>query len=113
MDFIFLPIQLFITLALLWALSRAFLRFKDGGISLGGLLFWFAVWSAAIFTVFYPGFTAYLAKLLGIGRGADVVLYASVIILFYLVFRLHVLLENIRHEITKIVREVALQGKKK
>lgn len=112
MTYYFLPIQIIITFVLLWTLSRAFLRWKDGAISFGSLLFWFAIWSTAILTVFYPDFTTYLAKLLGIGRGADVVLYSAVVILFYLVFRLHVLLENIRHDITKLVRQIALQEKK-
>jgi len=109
----FLPIQIIISIGLLWAISRAFLRFKDGLISPGALLFWFAIWSAAFFTIFYPDFTSYLAQVLGIGRGADVVLYGSVATLFYLVFRLHVLLENVHHDITKIVRHIALQEKKK
>lgn len=113
MSLALLPIQIIIAFGILWALSRVFLRFKDGAISFGSLLFWFAIWSAALFTIFYPDFTTYIAKLLGIGRGADVILYSSVGVLFYLVFRLHVLLENIRHEITKLVREIALQEKEK
>jgi len=108
MNFIFLPIQIFLTVFLLFALSRVFLRFREGKIGLGQFLFWCGLWILAIFTIFNPGATHYWAQLLGIGRGADVVLYASVIALFYLVFRLHVFIEDIHHDITKLVREVAL-----
>lgn len=112
MNFAILPIQVLITIALLWALSRAYLRWREKTVSAGALLFWFGIWSAAIYTVFYPDFTTFVAQVLGIGRGADVVIYGSVIILFYLVFRLHVLLEDIRHDITRLVRDIALQEKK-
>lgn len=108
MNLFFLPIQILLSLFLLFAISRAYLRFKERTISLGQFLFWGGLWFLAIFTIFNPGATYYWAQLLGIGRGADVVLYASVIALFYLVFRLHVFIENIHNEITRLVREIAL-----
>jgi len=112
-NLVFLPVQILLSAFLLFALSRVFLRFKEGGISLGQFLFWCGLWLLAFFTIFNPGATLYWAKLLGIGRGADVVLYASVIVLFYLVFRLHVFIEDIHHDITQLVREVALGQEKK
>lgn len=108
MTFIFLPIQILLTVFLLFAASRVYLRFKERKIGLGQFLFWGGLWLLAIFTIFNPGATHYWAQLLGIGRGADVVLYASVIALFYLVFRLHVFIEDIHSEITRLVREIAL-----
>ena len=108
MTLIFLPIQVLLTVFLLFALSRVFLRFREGKIGLGQFLFWGDLWFLAIFTIFNPGATHYWAQLLGIGRGADVVLYASVIALFYLVFRLHVFIEDIHHDISRLVREMAL-----
>jgi hypothetical protein len=108
MNLFFLPIQILLSLFLLFAISRAFLRFKERTIGLGQFLFWCGLWLLAIFTIFNPDATNYWAQLLGIGRGADVVLYASVIALFYLVFRLHVFIEDIHSEITHLVREVAL-----
>lgn len=108
MNIIFLPVQILLSIFLLFAFTRVLLRFRDGAIGLGQLLFWSGLWILAFFTIYYPKFSTYMADLLGIGRGADVILYASVIALFYLVFRLHVLIENQRHEITKLVREIAL-----
>jgi len=108
MNIFVLPIQLFLSLFLLFAISRVFLRFKEGTISSGQFLFWCGLWLLALFSIFYPDFSNYWARLLGIGRGADAILYTSVIALFYLVFRLHVLLENVNYEISKLVREVAL-----
>lgn len=107
-NLVLLPIQILLSLFLLFALSRAYLRFRERAIGGGQFLFWCGLWLLAFFTIFYPDFTSYWARLLGIGRGADAILYASVMILFYLVFRLHVFIEDIRQEITTLVREIAL-----
>lgn len=113
MNFLILPVQIILTLFLIFAASRVYLRFKEGTISLGTFLFWFAFWLLAIFTIFYPDFTTYWAQILGIGRGADAIFYISILLLFYLIFRTNVMLENLREEISKLVREIALKEKKK
>jgi hypothetical protein len=48
-----------------------------------------------------------------VGRGVDLVIYISVLILFYLIFRTLVRLDKIEKDITKIVREVALKDQDK
>ena len=108
MNLVFLPIQILLSVFLIFALSRVFLRFRESKIGLGQFFFWCGLWLLAIFTIFNPDATHYWAQLLGIGRGADVILYASVIVLFYLVFRLHIFIEDIHHDITRLVREIAL-----
>jgi len=95
-----------------FAASRALLRAKDKKISIGELLFWLAVWSGLIIVVFFPGFISYIAQIVGIGRGIDVIIYTSIGLLFYLIFRLYVKLEEMDHNITKVVREISLQKKK-
>ena len=112
MNFI-LPVQIILLVFVLFAASRAVLQFRGGTIRFGALTFWLLVWAVAIMAIFYPEETTRLAKILGIGRGVDVVVYASIAILFYLVFRLHVYLENIRTEISRLIREVAIKEVKK
>lgn len=109
----FLPVQIMLLVFILFAASRAVLQFRGGTIRFGALTFWLLIWAVAIVAIFYPEETTRLAKLLGIGRGVDVVVYASIAILFYLVFRLHVYLENIRTEISRLIREVAIKEVKK
>jgi hypothetical protein len=104
-----LPIQLLLLVFVLFAASRAVLQFRGGTIRFGALSFWLMIWVVALIAIFYPNETTQLARALGIGRGVDVVVYASIAILFYLVFRLHVYLENIRTEISRLVREVSLK----
>jgi hypothetical protein len=108
-----LPVKLALFIILFWPISRVWLRFKDGSVKLGAFLFWTGVWFVGVFVIFFPGLLTYFANLIGIGRGADVAMYGAIVVLFYLVFRISVMLENIRHDISKIVREVALLEKKK
>lgn len=112
-DLWLLPIQIILVLFLFFALSRVVLRLKDGGLSFGGFLFWFALWALAIVSVLRPDFTTFLARKIGIGRGADVVLYSSIVVLFYLIFRTNVIIENLKQEITRLIREIALKKENK
>ena len=109
----FLPVQLVFSLFLLFAASRVWLRLKDGSLTLAGFFFWFGLFVLAIIGVFKPEITSVVALKLGINRGSDAVIYASILLLFYLIFRTNVLLENLRHDLTKLVRTIALTPLKK
>jgi len=52
------------------------------------------------------------AEIIGLRRGVDVVIYSSIGILFYMLFRLYIKFEEREQEITKVVREIALLKKK-
>ncbi len=102
-------IQLLLLIFLIFAISRVILRFRGGQIKLTEFGFWGALFTTAIVVILYPTETTKLANSLGIGRGVDLVVYASIILLFYLVFRIYVMLEDIRNEITEVVRKFALK----
>ena len=108
-----LPVQIILLVFVLFAASRAILQFRGGTIRLGALSFWLFIWGIALMAIFYPEETSKIAQVLGIGRGVDIVVYTSITILFYLVFRLHVYLENIRTEISRLIREVSLKEVKR
>lgn len=106
-------IQILALIFSLFALSRAFLRTRDKKLSLGELLFWVIVWFMMLLVVFFPDTTTFVANIVGIGRGIDVIIYTSIAILFYMVFRLYVKIEEREQEITLLVREIAYMKKKK
>lgn len=108
-----LPVQMLLLVFILFAISRAVMQFRGGTIRFGALSFWILVWALALVAIFYPEETTRLARVLGIGRGVDIVIYASIAVLFYLVFRLHVYVENLRTEISRLIREVSLGNLKK
>jgi hypothetical protein len=109
---IFLPVQLIFAIFLLFAASRVWLRLKDGSLTVKNFIFWFGLFIVALIGVFKPELSSAAAQKLGINRGADAVIYASIILLFYLIFRTNVLIENLRHDLTKLVRLIALSKQK-
>lgn len=111
MNFLLIPLQAIVILFLLFAFSRVWLRAKEGSIGWGMFLFWTVIWFLALFAIMRPAATTRIANELGIGRGVDAVIYTSIVILFYLNFRSNVLIENLRHEITKLTREIALKNR--
>lgn len=105
--------QIILTGFLLFALSRVVLRFKGGALTFTGFVFWCSLFCFAIIAVLIPDITSFIAKAIGINRGADAVIYTSLVLLFYLIFRLHIFIEDIKHEITDLVRRLAFQELKK
>ena len=65
-----------------------------------------------VFTVF-PNSLNLLGQLFGLQRGADLLVYMSIIFLFYFVLLLLRKVENTREEVTRLVREIAIQNAKK
>jgi len=107
------PIQILAVLFALFAYSRTILRFKDKKITIKEFFFWTVIWIAVIVVGIVPGIMSGLTVFLGIGRPIDIIVYASIIVLFYLIFRLYVRIEEMEQNITKVVREVAIKKQKK
>jgi hypothetical protein len=105
----FLPVQIVFGAFLLFAVSRVLLRLKDGTLSLKNFIFWTSLFVIALVGVIKPELTTLVAQQLGINRGSDVVVYASILLMFYLIFRTNILLENLRHDLTELVRKLALK----
>ncbi len=102
-------IQILLLLFILFALSRVILRLREKIISTKAAIFWSILWIGAFAGILSPQTTTRIAEYFGVGRGVDVIVYISLALLFYLVFRIFVVVEDIRHEITGIVRTIALQ----
>jgi hypothetical protein len=83
-------------------------KYKQGEIYTFEFLFWILVWFTTAIIIIYPAATSFVADILGIGRGADLILYTGLLIVFYLIFRLNLALDHIQQEITEVVRSIAL-----
>jgi len=104
-----LTIQILIVAFVLFALSRTVSRFREGSLTLAWLILWSAIWTAVAVAALLPQTTSWFARLIGVGRGVDAVIYLSIIALFYLVFRIFLRLQKIDHDITLVVREIGLK----
>jgi len=97
----------------LFAFSRAYLRFKDNKLTKNEFVFWVLIWFVVIIISIVPNILGLFSNILGIQRGMDLIIVISVVVLFYLIFRLYVQLEGVKREITALVRKVALEDKNK
>ncbi len=102
-------IQLFIIVFALFALSRTVRQFKKGGLTLAWLLFWVIVWIGVGVVVALPQTTDVVARFVGVGRGADLIVYVALVGLFFLVFKMFAKVESVEQEITRLVRKLAIE----
>jgi hypothetical protein len=70
---------------------------------------WTLVWLAASVAMVWPGILADLARGLGIGRGADLLLYCTVVVVLCGFMMVYVRLRHIRRDVTQLVRELAIR----
>ena len=103
--------QSLFTVFALVAIFSVIKKKKAGQFGAKGMIFWVLFWLTAIVAVLWPDSTTILANRFGIGRGTDFILYISVAVIFYLIFRLHIKIESIGRDITKIVRKETLEKK--
>ena len=73
-------------------------------------LLWCAVWGAMIVAVLDPSRLTRIAKLVGIGRGADLLLYVAVVVMLIGFVMVYARLHRLRRDVTLLVRELAVRG---
>jgi len=71
-------------------------------------LAWIALWLTGMVAVIYPDSTTQLARMLGIRRGADLLVYSAVLASIAGFYVMSVRLRQLSREITVLTREVAL-----
>lgn len=104
--------QIIALIIIAWFLSRLWWQRRKNYISASEFLFWLVFWLSAALLIIGLKFIDQLVAGLGFsGSGIEVLLYLSVALLFYLVFRLRLKLEKIEKDTTKIVQHIALKDK--
>ena len=101
-------IQAIFILFIIFALSRVVLRFQKREITSRECVLWVMFWTSAAVVVLWPNILSRIAERVRIGRGVDVAIYVSILLIFYLLFRLVARMDRIEREITQLVRMKAL-----
>jgi len=100
-------IQIFLIILVILAIFNLIRRFKKNNLGLPSFISWLIFWCFVIFMTVYPESVNLLARVLGVGRGVDVVIYFAIIVIFYFIFYFLIRFKKIEDGITKIVREIA------
>jgi len=64
--------------------------------------------TAALIFIFFLGITNYMAHKLGVGRGADLVFYLSIIIFWFVIIKLYIRIRKLEKTVTDVLRKDAL-----
>ncbi|MBI2453281.1 DUF2304 family protein [Candidatus Peregrinibacteria bacterium] len=104
-----MAIQILVSIFVIFAISRIVLQYKYDNVTIKQFIFWIIIWGSILGIVFWPRLIEKIADSLGIGRGIDVFVYFGIILLFYLVYRSYIKMENLERDITKIVGGIALK----
>lgn len=105
-------INLFNIIVPLFALimiAKAYSHFRRGEKSLREFVTWIFIWGSIGYIGFYPDIVSKLSGFLGIKSGLNVIIFFSLVILFYIVFKLIIALEQTEMRITRLVRGMALK----
>ena len=104
-----MAIKIILLIFILFVVVRTVFRFSKKEIRGRELLAWLVFWVLVGLAVALPQTTDLFAAKVGVSRGADLLVYISVLVLFYLVFKVLVKLEKIERQMTEVVRGKALK----
>ncbi len=97
-----LPLLGIAVLATVVAIARRRVAFRIG-------VGWVFVWLAAAAAIADPDILVRIAHLLGIGRGADLVLYLSILFTLVAFFLVYLRFRRLDEQITILVRQLAIR----
>jgi len=72
------------------------------------ILLLLALVSAAVVFIFFPDASNRIAHKLGVGRGADLVFYLSIVIFWFVILKLYVRIRKLEKIVTDVVRKDAI-----
>jgi hypothetical protein len=97
---------------IIFACIYCFNLYRLKKISLYRFVLWFFTYVVLFFMIMFIEITTKVANLIGIGRGVDLVNYLGYILIFYLIMKIFVKLDNLKIDISKIVRHIAINDEK-
>lgn len=104
-----LPVQVVLIVFFFYAAARVAQRIRARELSAGYGIGWVLFWLAAATVVIFPESTSRAAEFFGVGRGADLVVYSALALIFFLLFSLLIKVERLERHFTAVVRSEALE----
>lgn len=104
--------QIIALIIIAFFLARLYWQKQKNHIGVNEFAFWLIFWLLAALLIIGLKYIDALVAYLGFsGSGIQVLLYLTVAVLFYFVFRLRLKLEKIEKDISTIVKNIALKDK--
>lgn len=104
--------QIFLIAFALFGIVRAGKKYRSQQISRHWFMLWSLLWILVVAVALWPQVTDRVAGAVGVGRGADLLVYVSVVVLVYASFRTMTQLQKLHEEQTELVRRIAIDDAK-
>ena len=102
------PSQILLSTIIIFIIFRTLIAYRKRNFSIGFTLLWVIFWFFGLIIIYEQNFVILLAKSVGISRGVDLVIYFSLILIFYLIYKLFIKIDDLERTITKLVRKIAI-----
>ena len=103
-------IKILLTTGVAFIAVYFFLRLRNSIFDIFILLLLIA---AAVVFILFPDITNSIANKLGVGRGADLVFYTSILIFWFVILKLYARIRRLEQIITQVVRKDAIDESEK
>lgn len=101
--------QLLLSTIIIFIIYKTIKSYQRGNLAKAFYLTWLFLWIGVLFFIFEQHILINIAHAIGISRGVDLIIYLSIILIFYLIYRIFSHLNDLNQKITKIIREEALR----
>lgn len=101
--------QFLLSTIIIFIIYKTIKSYKRGNLSKTFFLTWLLLWTGVLFFIFEQNTLIKLAHFIGISRGVDLVIYLSIILIFYLIYKIFSHLNDLNQKITKIIREESIR----
>jgi hypothetical protein len=101
--------QILASLFILFAINRIMTRYRQELIPKSEIAVWLFFWALVAVAIWWPHGTDIVASWLGVSRGVDVVVTASLAVIFYLMFQVFSHVHKLQRELTQLVRKLAIK----
>ncbi|MCR4312309.1 MAG: DUF2304 domain-containing protein [Candidatus Uhrbacteria bacterium] len=101
--------KIFLVAFAIFAIVRTHGQYMKRQVSKYWFIAWTGLWAVVVFVALAPEATDILARVAGVERGADLLVYTAIVVLSYAVYRLMVRQQKLNEEITDLVRTIAIE----
>ncbi len=99
--------QLLASVFIIFVLNRVVKKYHEKRLPKSEVLVWFVFWLLLTLAIWWPKGTDILAQALGVTRGADLIMAASIAAIFYLLFKVFAQLYQLQREVTLLTRKLS------
>lgn len=93
------------------SLYKVLIKIKSGQLNIRESFIWIFAWVLGAVIIFNPSLSVKISNLFGIGRGVDLVIYSSIIFLYYISYKVYLKIDNLQKKIKELSTKIALKEK--